>query len=168
VRAEINLHRSNVDVLGRAVALSPEELAGTMLHELGHALGYPSHASSASSVMSESVDQARLLGRRIMATPAGEFSSSTLGALYSAPTGVIVGRVAIADDRMAPIRQLAEIAKREGWGAPFARVGDRWARVWWIDGRGQIAGFSVPGIERGWKPDLVWLPTRAAREHLGR
>ena len=169
VRAKIVLQRSNIDVLGRAVPLTQEELAGTLLHELGHALGYPSHAAGGASVMVKSVDRVRRQGRLLMAGTGGTesgFSAPTIGALYAVPTGAVVGRVAISAERFAPILQLAAIAREAGWGAPFARVGDRQARLWWVDDEGRIAGFLIPGIQRGWKPDLRWIPTRAAREHL--
>ena len=166
VRAQVNLRRNNIDLLGRNVPLSQEELAGTLLHELGHALGYPTHAGAGPSVMVRSTDRVRKQGRRLIESGGTEFSAPTVGALYAVPSGVVIERLAIPSERMAAVRQLSAIARRSGWGAPFARVGDRWARLWWIDGEGQVAGFLIPGIQRGWRPDLVWIPTPAARAHL--
>ena len=168
VRAEVDLRRSNVDLLGRPVPLSQDELAGTLLHELGHALGYPGHAAASKTVMVRSVDRVRQMGRPVMAHAGSGFSAPTVGALYALPNGAVVGRVTVSGERMAAVLRLARIARRAGWGAPFSRVGDRSARLWWVDGEGREAGFLIPGIERGWKSDLLWIPTRAAREHLAR
>jgi len=166
VRARIELQRNNLDVLGRPVALSQEELAGTLLHELGHALGYPSHAAGSSTVMVQSVDRVRREGRRLMTEGSGDFSAPTLGALYALPTGAVVGKVAIPPASMAEILKLSAIAREAGWGAPLARVGDRWARLWWLDDADRVVGFLIPGIQRGWRPDLRWFPTASAREYL--
>lgn len=166
VSARIELQRNNLDVLGRPVALSQEELAGTLLHELGHALGYPSHAAGSSTVMVQSVDRVRRRGRRLLAEGSGGFSAPTLGALYALPTGAVVGKVAIPPASMAEILKLYAIAREAGWGAPLARVGDRWARLWWLDDADRVVGFLIPGIQRGWRPDLRWFPTASAREYL--
>ena len=133
--ASIQLRRVQWDQLGREIPLTPEELAGTALHELGHALGYSGHAHSGRTIMVRSTDDVRRAGRRLLA---GEsFADSTLRALYSVPSGTIIGRTHLTAAATRDIDALRSLASKLALSGPFVNVGDDLARIAWkrADGR---------------------------------
>ena len=163
VRAKVRLRRSNRDVLGREVELRPEELAGTLLHEIGHALGFPTHVVDDSAVMSRSVDTVRRAGRKLLAT--GRFVDPTLAALYAVPSGTVVGFLPLQREQLRPISELVERARAEQWAGPYVRVGDRSARIWWWSEKDDAMGFRIPRSARDWSKSFELFPTTAfARE----
>ena len=143
--AQIVLRREDLDVRGHAVALSPEELLGSALHELGHALGFQGHARRGASVMVRNVEAVRRIGRRLLA---GEpFADATLAALYRSPSGAVVGRMRLPAGRSQPIDRLVAIGAARGFRGPSVRVGDRGARISWWDDQGQHLAVHVPELE---------------------
>ncbi|MCZ6465130.1 MAG: matrixin family metalloprotease, partial [Proteobacteria bacterium] len=93
-RAVVSLRRANLDVLDRPVALSDEELLGTALHELGHALGFQGHVAHGRSVMVRNTEAVRRMGRGVLAGEA--LRAPSVQALYRVPSGAIVGRIGLS------------------------------------------------------------------------
>jgi hypothetical protein len=150
--ASIHLRRSLPDLVGRGVPLSRAELLGAAVHELGHALGFPGHASRSGSIMAAhgQVDAARRWGRRLAA---GErLEAPTLAALYAAPSGVRVGWLSLTRGQSDPIRALTAVASSVGLRGPYARVGSGSARVLWRDSKENSSAVIVlewPQVLRG-------------------
>ncbi len=133
-RAVIRVRRSNNDMLGREVALGEDELVGVVLHELGHALGFPGHVATPDSVMAESTDTVRRFGRRLRAGRG--FAAPSLAALYALPSGTVVGRRGISAEQAALFTTAVELARSRDWHGPFVRVGERHANLnWRVGGR---------------------------------
>lgn len=153
VNARVGLARALPDVLGRSVGVSYGELLGTTLHELGHALGYQGHAAKGPSVMVRNIEQVRRLGEQVFA---GEgFADPTLSALYAVPGGEVLGELHLDREQTLWLRIVLEAAREKRWRGPFARVGDRAARVFWLDSEGEEVALGV----RDWA---------ASRRHLER
>jgi hypothetical protein len=159
VRASIHLRRENLDLLERPVPLADDRALGTVLHEIGHALGFPSHAASGNSLMGRSVSHVRRAGSRVLR---GErIGDPTLRALYALPSGVVVGHAVLLGETRLRLNELQVRAQAEGWDGPEVRVGDRSTRIAWWDERGRPVGFLVSGELGAGRP---WLATAAARE----
>ena len=141
VHASIQMRRGTQNLIGEFVPLSEEELFGALLHELGHALGYPSHPTRGSSVMTSNVDEVRRIGRRVLA--GDRFRDATLAALYAVPSGTSVGRLEISEDRHDELVRLSALASAAGWRGPYVRVGDRSARLFWREPDGGQARLTV-------------------------
>jgi len=147
--ASIQLSRVNLDPLGRQIPLKPEELVGSALHELGHALGYSGHARRGNTVMVHSVDTVRRAGRRLLA---GEvFRDPTLRALYRVPSGTIVGLADLRPDASREIDALRVLAEKLALRGPIVSVGDDVARIAWRQSDGNDYPF------------LIFAPREAAR-----
>ena len=164
VRARIRLRRSNINIVGREVELSPAELMGAVIHELGHALGFPNHVMDESSVMSRSVDRVRREGRKVQR---GErLSDPTLRALYRVPSGTVVGFLPLGAKQLLPLSELEGRAQAAGWAGPYVRVGDQSARIWWLNPTNQSYGFMIAGVPRDWSSRFVLFPTAALAAQL--
>lgn len=159
VRASIHLRRENTDLIGRPVELSPDRELGAAIHELGHALGFPSHAVTGNSIMGRSVDHVRRVGRDVL--DGKRLGGATLPALYAVPSGVVVGRVPLAPENRKRLGRLAALAREKGWEGPEVRVGDRSSRIVWWDASNRPVGFLVAGPVAQGSP---WIPTTAAGE----
>jgi hypothetical protein len=142
--AAIVLLRAERNAVGREVARRPEELAGSVLHELGHALGFQGHTERGNSIMNRSVDTVRDAGRKLL--EAGTLEAPELRALYALPTGVVVGRYAVSEEQTSPVDRLLAIGRLGAWRGPFVRVGDRAGRLTWRDGRGDSYVLRIPKI----------------------
>ena len=151
VFATVWLHRDGRDMLGRRVAHTPEELIGTALHELGHALGFQGHPRRGDTVMNASVDSVRRIGRRVKAGT--HFTDTTLRALYSVSSGAVVRQVTVSPGRTAPVDRMASAARRLALSGPILRVGDRAARLDWRDSGGRVYPLLILGI-----PELLRAP----------
>jgi len=122
----------------------------TLLHELGHALGFQGHAASGSTLML--AREADVLARARRVSDASPLEDSALRGLYSVPSGAIVARVRVSREQTRPADLLQAAAEERGFLGPFARMGDRVGQLWWADGAGRrltlrIEG-SLPALER--------------------
>lgn len=168
VFASVHLRRFDLDAIGRRVALREDERAGSALHEIGHALGFQGHAARGATAMVRDHHRVRLAGRRILA---GEpHRDAALSPLYALPSGTVVARVALPPGRTALFDRAAAAARRAGWLGPFARVGDRDARLTWLSPRAEPASFLVFDVARSVRrPQEFQLdPTRGARDLASR
>ena len=144
VFASIELCSETRDSLGRRVPLSDAELAGSALHELGHALGFQGHVRVGASAMRRPVDEARRAGRRLLAGEA--FRDSALGALYAVPSGVVVGRVALPAGRTQPVDRLLALARSGALVGPLARMGDLEGQILFRDPDGAAYAIWLRGV----------------------
>jgi hypothetical protein len=161
LQAEVVLRRSDIDKLGRPVALSEDQFLATAAHELGHALGFQGHVVGAPSVMRAEVGRVRAMGVGLL--EGRPLHEPTLRALYAVPSGTVVSRGTWPHARSALVAQLVSRAQQEGYVGPTVRVGDRAARLsWWrSDGRhlGVRLGNIKSALRRGetfeFEPDLL-------------
>jgi hypothetical protein len=144
VAAHVWLRRSERDWRGRQVALTDEQLLGSALHELGHALGFQGHARRGRTVMLRSVDDVQLAARRLLG---GEpFRDATVAALYRVPSGSVVERRTLPAGRTEQIDRLRSAARALRLAGPVVRVGDRGARITWRGADGAAYDFFVPRV----------------------
>ncbi|HEY5658427.1 MAG TPA: matrixin family metalloprotease [Myxococcota bacterium] len=142
--AHVRLRRSERDARGREMALTDEQLLGSALHELGHALGFQGHAQRGRTVMRYSVDEVRRAARRLLD---GEpFRDASVAALYRVPSGSVVGRRALPDGRTEAVDRLRDAAAALRLMGPLVRVGDEAARITWRDAAGRAYDFYVPKL----------------------
>lgn len=145
VYASVWLRTEQIDAFGRVLPFSPDEVAGSVLHELGHALGFQGHAHAGATVMVRAVEEVRSAGRRVLA---GEpFSDATLEALYHVPSGTVVRRARLAPGTTRYVDAMLALARRSGLAGPFLRVGDRLARVTWRDRDGTSYPVTIDRID---------------------
>jgi Matrixin len=144
VKAHVALRRAALDWRDDVQLLSDEELLGSALHELGHALGYQGHARHGLTVMLRSVDDVRRAGRRLLA--GAPFADMALAALYSVPSGSVVGRLQLGAARTGELDRLAALAQRGRFAGPYVRVGDESARIVWRGPDGAAFGFFLPRV----------------------
>jgi len=145
VYARIRLaRRTPRDWRGRDRPLAAAELAGAAAHELGHALGLPGHVARSGSVMVRNREQVARIGASLLA---GEpLREPVLRALYAAPSGHVVRRVPVSPVRTELTDTLAARARALGLRGPYVRTGDTSARIFYVPGPGQEAGFAVPDL----------------------
>ncbi len=133
------------DARGRTRALGPDELAGALLHELGHALGFQGHVQRGPSVMGRGLEGLRRAGRAALEGHALE--DPALEALYALPSGTVLARAPVGPARTQLVDRMARVAAREGLDGPVARVGDQVARVFWRDAHGVEYGLQVGEVQ---------------------
>ena len=136
VRAEVSLRRGERDAWGRPIRLSEAELLGSVLHEIGHALGVQGHTRLGDSALSRNVDQVRRVGRRVAA--GRRLEEAAVAAVYALPSGTLVERRTLAPGTTAAIDVALDSARP---GSVELRLGDRFARIrvraspeveWWL------------------------------------
>ena len=167
VSASIELRSETRDPLGRRVELSEAELAGSALHELGHALGFQGHVRAGSSAMRRQVDEARRAGGRLLAGEA--FRDAALSALYAVPSGAVVRRVALPVGRTQPVDRLLALASSGALVGPLVRMGDLEGQILFRDEDGAAYAIWLRGVApalAGHPEDLLLLPGPRARRRL--
>jgi hypothetical protein len=167
VAASIELRSETRDSLGRRVPLSNAELAGSALHELGHALGFQGHVRVGASAMRRQVDEVRRAGRRLLAGEA--FHDSALSALYAVPSGAVVGRFALPAGRTQPVDRLLVLARSGALRGPLARMGDLEGQILFRDEDGVAYALWLRGVApalAGHPGELQLLPGPRAWRRL--
>ncbi len=165
--ASIHLYRDNRDALGRDVPLDEGQLFGSVLHELGHALGFASHPVVGHSVMQRTTEGVEAIAGRVRGGQALE--APNLRALYALPSGAVVGRLVLSPEQTEPVGRLDAAARRLGWKGPYSRVGGGRARYFYRAPAGGAAALTVRGWRRGIQrpSEIVFEPNARARELLG-
>jgi len=128
------------------MARDDPRLAGTALHELGHALGFQGHASRGRTVMVGATDAVRLAGERVVAGK--PFEDAAVGALYAVPSGSVLLRLPLARQRTSAVDRLIAIGRRRGWIGPLVRVGDEEGRIAWLDPQGRSIRLHLSGLRQ--------------------
>ena len=167
VFASIHLRVEWIDPIGRRADLEPTDLAGAALHELGHALGFQGHVRVGESAMRYQVDAWRRAGRRLLAGEA--FRDPTLRALYSVPSGVVVGRMPLPPGQTQPVDRLLALARSGELEGPIARMGDLEGQILFRDGDGAAYAIWLRGVAdalAGRPEDLLLLPGPRAQRRL--
>lgn len=123
--------------------LSDDERVGIFVHEIGHALGFQGHAVTG-TVMASGRRGAREAGGRVRRGRSLE--DSTLSALYALPKSAVLAREEIARIRTAELDRFGALALEKGWTGPLLRVGDRNARIFWLDEAGLDVGFVLVNL----------------------
>jgi hypothetical protein len=146
--ASIHLRRTNSDAIGRRIPLDAEALLGTILHELGHALGFAGHVALGSSIMSASPETVRGVAASLMK---GEpFHDASVAALYAVPSGFVVGSLPVSSEGADLVQRLNALAGAAGFTGPFSRVGGDSARLLW-----RRAESGSPALTVSDWPDVV-------------
>jgi hypothetical protein len=136
--------RAPPDRNGRERTLEPEERVGTLVHELGHALGAAGHAASSDDALGAGAEALRRAGRRALA---GEPARSpALRALYAGPPGALLESAPLDEWRTAELDGLARSAREQRLDGPYLRAGEAVGRIFWRDAAGREWGFRVPGL----------------------
>jgi hypothetical protein len=150
------------------IARDDPRLAGTALHELGHALGFQGHARRGRTVMVSSTSAIREAGERVMGGRA--FEDAALGALYAVPSGTVVKRLTLPSGRTAPVDGLLALGRQGGLIGPLVRVGDHEGRVAWLEPDGRVLAVLLSGLRQALRAParLRIEPSARAREALGK
>jgi len=133
----------------------------TLLHELGHALGFQGHVPRGSTLMLSSHAEIVAKARRV--TDASPVEDVALRALYSIPSGAIVARVAVAKTQTLAADRLRAVAAERALAGPFARMGDREGLLWWGGEPGRRLALRIEGAQRAiHKPAALRLSPASA------
>ena len=146
VSAQIELRRAERDPWGKVVDLAANQLLGSALHELGHALGLQGHAEGGKTVMvREPFSVAKIAERLNDEKKPKPLSEPAMRAIYSLPTGTVIERRALAHGATAAVDAIAERARAQGGERALVRVGDRSAVVRWGPGTDLAYYVKDPG-----------------------
>jgi hypothetical protein len=128
----------------------------TLLHELGHALGFQGHVPRGSTLMLSS--HAAVVARARRVTESSPVEDVALRALYALPSGAIVARIAVSRSQTLPADRLDAVAAERGLAGPFARMGDREGLLWWGAEPGRRLAVRIEGAQAALrKPDALRL-----------
>jgi hypothetical protein len=125
------------------VARGDPHLRLTLLHELGHALGFQGHVVRGRTLMLARESEVLARARRV--TDSAPVDDAGLRALYAVPSGAIVARVPVARAQTLPADRLQAFAAERGLPGPFARMGDRSGLLWWAGSPGRRLALRVEG-----------------------
>lgn len=161
VSATVRISRQSAPLWrGEARPLSPEELRGVLLHELGHALGFSGHAKRGDTVMVAEVEAIRRAGASLLAGEA--FRDATLEALYKTPNGQVLRREAVEPWRTDRVDRMAALAERNDLAGPYLRTGETRSRVYWVTERGDEYGLVLVNlVETLRRPDRALVAPEA-------
>jgi hypothetical protein len=165
--ARIRIARlTNMDMQGRQRPLTEAELAGTALHELGHALGFQGHARQGDTVMVRETERIARAGKHLLA--GDRFEDATVRALYRLPSGALVGGGDVARCRTDLVDRMGALAEKSALAAPFVRVGEAAGRIFWRAPGGAEYGLVIARMReaRSDPERLVVIPERRVRESL--
>jgi len=118
----------------------------TLLHELGHALGFQGHVPRGSTLMLSSHAEIVAQARRV--TESSPVEDVALRALYAIPPGAIVARVPVARAQTLPADRLRAVAAERVLAGPFVRMGDREGLLWWEGEPGRRLALRIEGAQR--------------------
>ena len=163
--ASVRVRRSRLDALGRIVPLERLELFAALLHELGHAIGYPSHAAWGKTVMRPAPSEVRLRAGPVL--EGKRLDDPTLAALYAMPSGTVVGRGPLPEEARVMALVFVDLARREQWGSARSRAGQRSAEIWWGE-PGTRRVLRASRTAGRWPAYFSLLPNAAARDALRR
>jgi len=166
-RVEVARH-TPPDWRGRERVLSPDERAGELVHELGHALGVSGHAPGTADPLGAAPEAARRAGARALA---GErIESPAAAALYAHPPGERLAMARVEEWRTLELDRLARLASANELDGPYLRAGDEVGRIFWRDARGREWSFLVAGLARLAEDptQLLLLPEANTRNALPR
>ena len=167
VFARIRIARlTNQDTQGHQRPLSAAELAGTALHELGHALGFQGHARHGDTVMVRETERIARAGRGLVAGDG--FRDPTLRALYALPNGAVVSSAPLDRCRTDLVDRMARLAEANQLDGPFVRVGESAGRIFWRDPKGLEYGLVLARTRKALRDPakLVVLPESRVRKSL--
>ena len=134
VGSQIDLRRAERDAWGRPIELAANELLGSAVHELGHALGLQGHALRGKSAMVRETSAVRRIGERLNDEKPKPLQEPAMQALYWLQSGTVIERRALAPGATRATDAIAERAQAEGAQRALVRVGDRAAAVRWGPG----------------------------------
>jgi hypothetical protein len=167
--ARIRIARiTNPDTQGHQRPLTDAELAGTALHELGHALGFQGHARQGDTVMVREVEKIARAGRTLLAD--GGFGDASLRALYALPSGAVVASVPVDRCRTDLVDRMARVAETNHLDGPFVRVGESAGRIFWRDAQGAEYGLVIAKLREALRDPakLLVVPESRVRGTLAR
>jgi len=132
-------------LVGASIHLARDDLNPrlTLLHELGHALGFQGHARHGSTLMLSR--HAEVVARASRVTESSPVDDAALRALYAVAPGAIVARIPVSPSQTLPADRLRAVAAERGLVGPFARMGDREGLLWWAGGVGQRLALRIEG-----------------------
>ena len=167
VHARIRIARlTNQDTQGHQRPLTEAELAGTALHELGHALGFQGHARQGDTVMVRETERIAHAGKDLLA---GEsFGDASVRALYALPSGAVVASAPLAACRTDLVDRMARLAEANQLDGPFVRVGESAGRIFWRDPAGLEYGLVIGHTKEAVRDPvrLVVVPESRVRKSL--
>lgn len=156
VFASIHLWRSRFDDLGRPVANSRAEFAGSALHEFGHALGFQGHVQVGKSIMVKEKDVLRRAGGNLLKGRA--FEDATLRALYSVPSGSVIKRATVEKHQTQVVDDLRRIGLERGFVGPKVRVGDLDGFIAWRSAEGERYLLRIADVKKVMRaPETLWV-----------
>jgi len=138
----------------------------TLLHELGHALGFQGHAAGGRTLMLSRESAVLARARRIEA--GARLEDAALHALYALPSGAIVAARELPRERTALADRLAAAARERGFAGPWLRAGDRGGLLGFADATGRRFGLRIEGARRALRDPaaLRLAPASRAAEAL--
>jgi hypothetical protein len=165
--ARIRIARlTNQDTQGHQRPLTTAELAGTALHELGHALGFQGHARHGDTVMVRETERIAHAGKDLLAGDA--FGDASVRALYAVPSGAVVTTAPLSACRTDLVDRMAKLAETNQLDGPFLRVGESAGRIFWRDPKGLEYGLVIGHTREALRDPakLVVVPERRVRSSL--
>jgi hypothetical protein len=167
VFARIRIARiTNQDTQGHQRPLTPAELTGTALHELGHALGFQGHARHGDTVMVRETERIMHAGKDLLG--GGGFGDASLRALYALPNGAVVASAPVDRCHTDLVDRMAKLAEANDLDGPFVRVGESAGRIFWRDAKHLEFGLVLARTRQALADPskLVVLPERRVRKSL--